>query len=229
MIPHETIEIFGYYWWVGNVSTVLIILALLFIGLKIDDEKKNVLAKILGGMSLIRWVFVQLYSVYAGTWVIESSLPLQMCSFSSLFCGIVMYYRNQIFYEFVYFMGISSALHAFLTPEFTMSTQGYFYFDYYINHGLIALIPLYLTFVLKFKPMRWSWLTTLMYAQILLIIAGFTNWIIDANYMYLAKKPMVNNPFVIGEWPWYILGLQFAGLLHFILLYLPFGIKRKLK
>lgn len=228
MIEHKTIEIFGYYWWLGNLSTITIITAIILIGVKSNTYYQNIFANLLGGLSLFRWTFIQLYSAYDGSWVLESSLPLQMCSFSSLFCGIVMFYRKQFIYEFIYFMGISSAIHAFLTPEFTMGTDGYFFFDYYLNHGLIALIPLYLTFVMKFRPRSYSWLTTLMYAQILLIIAGFTNWSIGSNYMYLSEKPIANNPFVIGEWPWYILGLQFAGLLHFILLYLPFGIKRKI-
>jgi hypothetical integral membrane protein (TIGR02206 family) len=226
MIQHETIEIFGYYWWLGNLSTITIITAIILMGIKSNNNYQNIIAKLLGGLSLFRWTFIQLYSAYDGSWVIESSLPLQMCSFSSLFCGIVMFYRIQIFYEFVYFIGIPSAFHAFITPEFTMGTDGYFFFDYYLNHGLIALIPLYLTFVLKFRPRKYSWFTTLIYVQILLIIAGLTNWSIGSNYMYLSEKPIVNNPFVIGEWPWYIFGLQFAGLIHFILLYLPFGIKK---
>jgi len=37
----------------------------------------------------------------------------------------------------------------------------------------------------------------------------------------------VNNPFIIGEWPWYILILEAVGLLHFLIVYLPFGLKYK--
>ena len=226
MIPHTTIEIFGIYWWLGNISTLAAIITIIVLGKKSNHITQDKIAKLIGGISLFRWIFIQLYSVYSESWSLQSSLPLQMCSFSSLFCGIVMFYRKQGFYEFVYYMGIASAFHALLTPEFTMGNEGYFYFDYYLNHGAIALIPLYLTLVMKFEPRKYSWFTTFLFAQILLIIAGFTNWLIDANYMYLCQKPIVNNPFVIGEWPWYILGLQFAGLFHFILLYLPFGIKR---
>ena len=228
MIPHETLEIFGKYWWQGNLSSIAFITISIFIGKRLNTQNAIMFGKILGAFSLIRWFFVQLYSVYNGTWVIESSLPLQMCSFSSLICGIVMFYPHKRFYEFVYYMGIPSAFHAFITPEFTMGTEGYFFFDYYINHSLIALIPLYLTFVLKFRPSKLSWLTTLGFAQFLLIISGTANWLLDANYMYLSKKPIVNNPIVIGEWPWYIIGLQLAGLLHFIILYSPFYFKNKI-
>ena len=41
--------------------------------------------------------------------------------------------------------------------------------------------------------------------------------------MYLCTKPIVNNPFLMGEWPWYILSIELAGLLHFFIVYLPFA------
>ena len=35
--------------------------------------------------------------------------------------------------------------------------------------------------------------------------------------MYLAEKPLVNNPMVVGEWPWYILGFEILGLVHILI------------
>jgi uncharacterized membrane protein YwaF len=37
--------------------------------------------------------------------------------------------------------------------------------------------------------------------------------------MFIAQKPDAQNPFIIGEWPWYIIGLEFAVLLHFAAFY----------
>ena len=65
------------------------------------------------------------------------------------------------------------------------------------------------------------------WSQLLVPIIGFVNWTLDANYMYLCEKPIVNNPFILGEWPWYILILEAVGLLHFLIVYLPFGLKYK--
>ena len=48
---------------------------------------------------------------------------------------------------------------------------------------------------------------------------------INANYMYLCIKPIANNPILIGEWPWYIISIELAGLLHFFIIYLPFGLR----
>ena len=45
--------------------------------------------------------------------------------------------------------------------------------------------------------------------------------------MYLAEKPMANNPLLFGEWPWYIIGLEFVLILHIIVIYLPFALKKR--
>ena len=41
--------------------------------------------------------------------------------------------------------------------------------------------------------------------------------------MNLCIKPIAKNPFLIGEWPWYIIGIELAALLHFFIVYLPFA------
>jgi len=37
--------------------------------------------------------------------------------------------------------------------------------------------------------------------------------------MYLKEKPLVNNPFLIGEWPFYILFLEIVMIIHVLLVY----------
>ena len=75
-------------------------------------------------------------------------------------------------------------------------------------------------------PRNYSWLKTFLWSQFLLPIVGSADYFLDANYMYLNEKPVVQNPFVIGDWPWYILGLEAAMLFHFYLVYVPFYISR---
>jgi len=47
------------------------------------------------------------------------------------------------------------------------------------------------------------------------------NWLLGSNYMYIAYRPMVDNPFLIGPWPWYILGAELAAFANFALAYVP--------
>jgi uncharacterized membrane protein YwaF len=46
--------------------------------------------------------------------------------------------------------------------------------------------------------------------------------------MFLRARPLVNNPFIIGEWPYYIFAFEIIALLHFWAFYLPFRKKNKL-
>lgn len=224
MIQHEVIEIFGSRWWIGNTPTVLGIILILIIGKQISPERKDQLAIILGIMLIAREVLIHPYKVYLGLWTVRDSLPLHLCGISAVLSGIVLIWRHQRMYEFVYFLGIPGAFHSLLTPEFTHGTTGLLFPDYFLAHGGIILSALYLTLVLRMRPEKGAWWKLAIRIQPLVLLVGFINWILDANYMYLCHKPIVSNPFLIGDWPWYILGLEIAGLLHVLLLYLPFGV-----
>jgi uncharacterized membrane protein YwaF len=41
-----------------------------------------------------------------------------------------------------------------------------------------------------------------------MIVVMPLNFYIGSNYMYLAEPPQVNNPLVIGEWPFYLLWFE---------------------
>ena len=55
----------------------------------------------------------------------------------------------------------------------------------------------------------------------MILPVGLINWITDANYMYICEKPIVQSPFLIGEWPWYILSLEVIGLLMMLIAAIP--------
>jgi uncharacterized membrane protein YwaF len=59
---------------------------------------------------------------------------------------------------------------------------------------------------------------------VLILFIGTANYLIGSNYMYLAERPLVNNPMIIGDWPWYILGFEFIGIVHILIFY--FGYRR---
>ena len=225
MIPHETIEIFSLIWWQSNIATIGIIFALLILGKWFSLENRERLAKFIGIILIFRAIGIHFYWDYIGIWTIESSLPLHLCGLSSILSGIVLFWRKQWVYECLFFWGIPGAFHSLLTPEFTVGTSGFLFYEYYISHGGIILSAIYLTWVLGMKPRQGSWLKIFLYSQLLLPVIGFINYMINANYMYLCTKPIANNPILIGEWPWYIISIELAGLLHFFIIYLPFGLR----
>jgi len=223
MISHETIEIFSSLWWQSNLSTLLLILIFLFTGNWFNPENREKLAKVIGIVLIFRTVGVHFYWNYLGIWTIESSLPLHLCGLSAILSGIVLFWRKQWAYECLYFWGIPGAFHSLMTPEFTAGSSGLLFYEYYLSHGGIILSAIYLTWVLGMKPRKRSWLRVFLWSQLLLPIIGLINWMLNANYMYLCIKPIAENPFLFGEWPWYIVGAEFAGLFHFFIVYLPFA------
>jgi len=93
-------------------------------------------------------------------------------------------------------------------------------FEYYFVHGGMLLVPLYLTYLIGMRPRVKAWLHSFYRLQIPVVIIFPLNFIIDSNYMYLKAKPIVENPLLIGYWPYYILALQLITLLHIYIIHL---------
>lgn len=225
MTPHETIPTFSLLWWQANSVTVVLIAMVIVVGKRLSPENRNRLAMVLAGVFLARWIVYHPYVMWLGKWNVQSNLPIHMCGISALLSGVVLIWRNQWAYEFLYYWGIPGAFHSLLTPEFTSGRDGLLFQEYFLSHGGIMASALFLTLVLGMKPRRGSWWRIALWTQPVLVLIGFVNWVLDSNYMYLCEKPIANNPFVIGEWPWYLIGLEIVGLLHGIAIYLPFGVK----
>jgi uncharacterized membrane protein YwaF len=77
-------------------------------------------------------------------------------------------------------------------------------------------------------PRPKSWLVIFGYSQLVVLSVGILNYAIDTNYMFLRERPTANNPFIIGDWPFYLISFEVAAITHFWLFYLPFARKRKI-
>lgn len=225
MIQHEILEPLTLLWWQVTLGAATIITIILLYARSLNKSQIEMLAKIVGVIMIARAIFIHPYGAYLGRWYVQDSLPLHICGLSSIMAGIIMFYRKQWMYELLYFWGIPGAFHSILTPEFTQGMDGWLFYDYYLAHGGIIFSALFCTFFLGFRPRRGSWWRIFLYSQLLFPVLGMINWLLDANYMYLCKPPIVENPFVIGEFPFHLIGLEVAGLIHFFIVYLPFGLK----
>ncbi len=223
--PHEILEPLSAIWWQTIVWLTVIIGGILFVAKKLNKDQLELLAKMIGVILIARSILVNPYVANLKGWDIYNNLPLHLCGLSAIISGIIMFYRKQWMYECLYYWGIPGAFHAFLTPEFTQGTEGLLFLEYYIAHGGIILSALFCTLYLGFSPRKGSWWRIFLWTQLFLPIIGGFNWLIDANYMYICAPPIVDNPFIIGDFPEHLIGLEIAGLLHFAIVYLPFGLK----
>ena len=219
MISPTIIEPLSLTWWIGIIISTLIAVAIIQIAIRIPPDKRKVLMLFIGisliGIELIQ----QFYLNHLGIWTMETSLPIHLCGISGILAGVMMLRPSNIGFEFLALIGSAGALHAILTPQLNHGSIPFLIFKYYISHFGIILVPLFLAIVLGYRIKRISWARVFLLCQVLLFFIGITNYFIGSNYMYLAEKPMVNNPMVIGEWPWYIIGFEILGLVHILIFY----------
>ena len=206
-------------WWIGMSLSILVSFGIIQIAIRIPPDKRKILMMIMGFTLISIELMQQFYLNHLGLWSLKTSLPIHLCGISGILAGIMMFRSSHYGFEFLALIGSPGALHALLTPQLNHGTIPFLIFKYYVSHAGIVLVPLFLAVVLGYRIKRSSWYRVLLLCQVLLIIIGLTNYFIGANYMYLAEKPLVNNPMVVGEWPWYILGFEILGLVHILIFY----------
>jgi len=216
---HEIIIPLTPLWWKGIVSCLVVIgLVLLFFN-RASLEWKLWFTKLLAYSSILVYLATHIVAIFAKEWSIQDFLPLHLCTISFFICITVLLTKKQWMYEWVLLVAMSSGLHSALTPELSMGIGNWYLFEFYFVHGSLMLVPLYLTLVLGMRPRVGSWWKTFLRVQIAAVIIFPFNFIFDTNYMYLAAKPLVDNPLLIGNWPFYIFFLELFVLLHILLIY----------
>ena len=213
------IEPLSLTWWIGMSLSIMVSFCIIQIAIRIPPDKRNILMMIMGFTLISIELMQQFYLNHLGLWSLKTSLPIHLCGISGILAGIMMFRSSHYGFEFLALIGSPGALHALLTPQLNHGTIPFLIFKYYVSHAGIVLVPLFLAVVLGYRIKRSSWYRVLLLCQVLLIIIGLTNYFIGSNYMYLAEKPLVNNPMVVGEWPWYILGFEILGLVHILIFY----------
>ena len=215
MNRHTVMETFSSTWWTCIVLVVLVIALLISLPKYFTWARSNNYPKIIAAVLLSNLIVENAYAYYIGVWNIKDNLPLHICGLSGIMSIIVLYRFNTLLAHVVYYWGLTGGIHSLLTPEFDQGTQGLFFYSYFIGHGGLILTCIYLIVHCKFKPENNSWSNIFLLTQIAALSVGFFNWLSGSNYMYLASPPIVDNPLIIGDWPWYILIFEFLALIHF--------------
>ncbi len=210
-------------WYTGLAVSVLYVTIGMLLIKMLKPEHKTRAIHLLGVAILILVVFTQYYDLFVSeNWGIAHSLPLQLCDLSLILAAIAILTRNQFFYEWALLVSFPAAIHSLLTPELTHGYSGFWLFEYYSSHSTQILAPLLLTFHFGMRPREGSWLKVFIAVNIVLVLVFALNLATGANYIYLLEKPAVDNPLLIGPWPWYIIGVEIAGMVHIILFYFIF-------
>ncbi|MFC0216218.1 TIGR02206 family membrane protein [Paenibacillus chartarius] len=163
-------------------------------------------------------------------WDLQYSLPLELCSMSLLLSIVMLFTRSRRLYEILYFAGIGGAMMAMLTPNLLYPFPHFRFFHFFIAHIAIILAPLYMTWVEQYRPTWRSLGTAMLFLNVLLVIVGTADYVLEANYMFLRHKPGTPSILdVLGPYPYYLLVEELIAFAVFVLMLLPFVWPRRAK
>ena len=162
-----------------------------------------------------------------GIWDVAEDLPLHMCGISFFTSTYALYSKNQTAFELSYFWGLAGAFQAIITPDPTRFVMDVSLFWNFLSHGLIILNVLWMIVIDNMRCRAGSYLNTVIITNGILFIISIVNSILGGNYWFICEKPGGESPFIMGEWPLYIIGFQISGILLLGLFYIPMIILRK--
>jgi len=219
--PIYIIEFMSDEWVRNNTIALFLILVVLTIA-RFLTQKQNTYVTYLMGIILICSSILSPLRVYLlGEWNVATDLPLHLCGISGLICAILPFLkRKQLLFDFVFYTGIIGGIMSMLTPQMNAYDGSLFaYVEYYLRHSIILIMPIYMLQNLNMTLTKQSTIRTFVTLNILLAIIMPLNFSIGGNYMYLAEAPQVNNPLVIGEWPYYVLWFELFMVILLIVLF----------
>tara|TARA_B100000497_G_C7681871_1_gene412616 strand:+ start:179 stop:856 length:678 start_codon:yes stop_codon:yes gene_type:complete len=197
-------------WILNNSLVLLFIILFLVLGYFLSTKNNIRITYLMGVILFCSSVLTPLRTAVNGQWNIVTDLPLHLCGISGLICSFLPFIkRKQFLFDFVFYSGIIGGIMSVLTPQMNGFDGSCFsYLEYYVRHVLILLLPLFMFRNLGIQPSKYSTLRSFLILNILMVIIMPLNFYLGSNYMYLAEPPQVNNPLVIGVWPYYLLWFE---------------------
>jgi len=217
-------------YWVLLVLSFLAGLALIRRFKGLQGASRDRALKQLGGVLLALQIGYQAVMLLdpGFEWTLHRSLPLHFCGINIWLVALNCFWKNRTVFLFTAFMGTIGGFHAILTPQLTVGDDLPILIHYYINHAALVFVPIVMSQSFGMRFPKWGWITAYFIAAGASTVMAGINMALNtyvpcdavANYMYMTEPPKVDNPFVFHDlaWPWYVLPLHAALMLHLIVL-----------
>ena len=210
----------GLHLWALFISIGFIILIPL-IGRKLPKNKKYIGVWFLASFTIIQEIFDYYNRTSFRELNLARDLPLNICSYSLIIALASLITRNKFCFEFSYFIGVTAGLQSLLTPGISYIYNQTEYILFFMHHSLMVILPLWNVIVDGITTSKYAIFRTMLFLNIMVIPVGVINWLTQSNYMYVCEKPVNDSPFIVGDWPWYMLGLQVAGIIMMLIAAIP--------
>ena len=210
-------------WIVANSLSLTFLIICLLIGKYSSKKNVELFSRYFVYLFIVIYFIYNVLHLYEGSWSLNKRLPLHLCGITSVItCFILFIDKKKFWFEFLFYAGILGGLNALMTPLIDNYTGvDFFYYEYFYSHTSIIILPLYMYYYMGMNLSKYSWLKSFLFINVLLIIIMPIDFLIDANYMYLKNPPEVEHPLVSGEWPYYLVNLEFVVL---FLLYFTYSL-----
>lgn len=193
-----------------------------FLGKKFfNSAQKRIMVYVLIFLTIGQEVINDSTLMIQGLWDYKSDMALHMCGFSLLLTSWALYSRRQSAFELAYFWGIAGATQAILTPDLTGIWNPLGIFIFFFSHSMIILNVVWMMVVEGMRLRKSALINTIIVTNGFCFIMSIFNQVIGGNYWYLCERPLSDSPFLIGEWPIYLVAIQISGIIMMGLIYLP--------
>ena len=215
---------------IAHLGTLTFLLLLNIYLLRFKNRSDSAKNKVRWTLALILW-FNEFawhgWNYAVDKWTLQTMLPLHVCSLFVWFGALMLVTKSYRIYEFMYLMGIGSAIQALATPDLGIYGFPHFrFFQTFISHGLIVTSAIYMTTVEGFRPTWKSLLRVAIWMNVYALFIYFVNDAIGSNYLMINGKPELPSLLdLLPPWPIYIIYMEAIGVVVFLLLYSPFAIK----
>ncbi len=219
-------------WSMEHLSPVIIAIVIGGVAITWNKKKPRAYQKksllILSIVPAIALIIYTLMKIVTGAFTIENDLPIHLCRLLALAAPIVYFVDNKFWTGIFYFWITVGTFNAVITPDVKFGFPHWEYLVYFIMHVGLVVLPFYYIFVMNHRITRSDLWNAFWMSNAFLVLTLALNYLIDSNYMFTRHKPEVATLLdVLGPWPWYLLSVQFIGLILFHLVYLPFAITKK--
>ena len=193
----------------------------------LNPSKHQIVVFTLIFLTLFQEVIFDIFQVYINDFDIADDITLHMCGLSLLLTSYALWKKSQAAFELSYFWGLAGAFQAIITPDPTRWQYGDIsIFWNFLSHGIIILNVIWLIWVDGMRCRKGSLLNTVLVTNGVIFIIGIINKLLGngANYWFICEKPGGDSPFLIGDWPYYLITFHLAGILVMAIIYLPMWI-----
>jgi hypothetical integral membrane protein (TIGR02206 family) len=154
---------------------------------------------------------------------LENFIPCHLCDIAAVTAGFAILTKKPLLCELTYCWGLAGTMQGLITPNLAFNFPHPLFWTFFIQHGVIVSVALYLPLAMNWKPRDGVVPRIFLWNQVYFVIAGTTNVILGTNFGFLARKPQTASLMdQLGDWPVYLFWLQLLAILLTSLLLLPF-------